>query len=248
MDFIEQLPGSDRFSTILVIVNRLMKQVIFVPTYDMVDAPGVAWLFLSHVFSKHGILAHVTSDQGSEFVSHFFCSLGKLLQMCLHFTSGYHLEGDGQTEWANQVLEQYLRIYTNYQQDNWTEFLPLAEFAYNNATNATTGVSPFFTNKGYHLEITVDLQAASTSTEVEQFMTNLLELQDALKENIVKAQEHYQKNADRNRVEALDMKLDDLVYVKARYFQMSRPSKKLSEKNLGPFEIIGRPGSHSFTI
>src|SRR5260370_5578219 len=69
-----------------------------------------------------------------------------------------------------------------------------------------------------------------------------------LKENIAKAQEHYQKNADHNRVEALDMKLGDLVYVKARYFQMSRPSKKLSEKNLGPFEIIGRPGSHSFTI
>ncbi len=248
MDFIEQLPGSDRFSTILVIVDRLMKQVIFVPTYDTVDAPGVAWLFLNHVFSKHGILAHVTSDRGSEFVSHFFRSLGKLLQMHLHFTSGYHLEGNGQTEWANQVLEQYLQIYMNYQQDNWTEFLPLTEFAYNNATNATTGVSPFFTNKGYHLEITADLQAVSTSTEVEQFMTNLSELQDALKENIAKAQEHYQKNADCNRVEAPDMKLGDLVYVKARYFQMSRPSKKLSEKNLGPFEIIGRLGSHSFTI
>src|SRR6266478_9803763 len=79
-------------------------------------------------------------------------------------------------------------------------------------------------------------------------MTNLSELQDTLKENIVKAQEHYQKNADCNRVEALDMKLGDLVYIKARYFQMSQPSKKLSEKNLGPFKIIGRPGSHSFTI
>src|SRR6266850_3003560 len=152
------------------------------------------------------------------FVSHFFQSLGKLLQMHLHFTSGYHPEGDRQTEWANQVLEQYLQIYTNYQQDNWTEFLPLAEFVYNNATNATMGVSLFFTNKGYHLEITADLQAASTSTEAEQFMTNLSELQDALKENIAKAQEHYQKNADHNRVEAPDMKLGDLVYIKARYF------------------------------
>src|SRR5260370_41051659 len=108
MDFIEQLPGSDGFSAILVIVDRLMKQVIFIPTYDMVDAPGVAQLFLSHVFSKHGILVHVTSDQRSKFVSHFFHSLGKLLQMCLHFTSGYHPEADGQMEQANQVLEQNL--------------------------------------------------------------------------------------------------------------------------------------------
>ena len=70
--------------------------------------------------------------------------------MKLHFTSGYHLEGDGQTECTNQTLEQYLWVYCNYQQDNWSKLLPLAEFAYNNALNATTGVTPFFANKGYH--------------------------------------------------------------------------------------------------
>ncbi len=76
--------------------------------------------------------------------------------MRLHFTLGYHLEGDGQTECANQVLEQYLWVYTNYQQDDWAMLLPMAEFTYNNAMNATTGVSPFFMNKGYHPEFTVD--------------------------------------------------------------------------------------------
>ena len=98
MDFIKQLPKSDGFSAILVIVDRLTKQVIFAPTYDTVDALGVTQIFLNHIFSKHSVPAHVMSDQGSEFVSHFFHSLGKLLQMCLHFTSGYHPEGDGQTE------------------------------------------------------------------------------------------------------------------------------------------------------
>src|SRR5260370_5487476 len=108
MDFIEQLPKSSGYSAILVIMDRLTKQTIFIPTYDTVDAPRVTWIFLAHVFLKHGVPAHVTSDQGSEFISHFFHSLGKLLQMHLHFTLGYHPEGDGQTEWANQVLEQYL--------------------------------------------------------------------------------------------------------------------------------------------
>jgi len=70
--------------------------------------------------------------------------------MKLHFTLGYHPEGDGQTKWVNQTLEQYLCTYCNYQQDNWSERLPLAEFAYNNAPSETTGVSPFFANKGYH--------------------------------------------------------------------------------------------------
>ena len=107
-------------------------------------------------------MSHQTGD-----LSLYPISSGQLLQMCLHFTLGYHPEGNGQTEWANQVLEQYLQVYTNYQQDDWSELLPLAEFAYNNATNATTGVSPFFANKGYHLELTPDLQAMTTSMEAK---------------------------------------------------------------------------------
>ena len=75
--------------------------------------------------------------------------------MWLYFTSDYHPKGDGQTERTNQAFEQYLHVYCNYQQDNWSELLPLAEFAYNNAPSATTSVFPFFANKGYHLNITV---------------------------------------------------------------------------------------------
>jgi len=115
----------------------------------------LAHLFVLHVFSKHGVPSHVTSNRGLEFVSNFFQSLGTALDMQLHFTSGYHPEGDGQTECTNQILKQYLRVYCNYQQDNWPELLPLMEFAYNNALSATTGVSPFFANKGYHPNITI---------------------------------------------------------------------------------------------
>src|SRR5258705_7567482 len=152
MDFIEQLPASKNFSAILVVVDCLTKQAIFIPSHDTMNAPQVAQLFLTHVFSKHGVPSHITLDRGSEFVSHFFRSLGKLLQMRLHFTSGYHPEGDRQTEHANQVLEQYLQVYMNYQQDNWAMLLLMAKFAYNNTTNAMMGESPFFANKGYHLE------------------------------------------------------------------------------------------------
>ena len=118
MDFIEQLLDSLGFTAILVIVCRLSKQSIFIPTHDTITSAILAKLFVLHVFSKHGVSSHVTSDRGSEFVSHFFKSLGKALDMKLHFTSGYHPEGDGQTERVNQTLEQYLRVYCNYQQDN----------------------------------------------------------------------------------------------------------------------------------
>jgi hypothetical protein len=96
--------------------------------------------------------------------------------MKLHFTSGYHPEGDSQTEQTNQTLEQYLPPYCNYQQDNSLDLLPLVEFAYNNAPSTTTGVSPFFTNKGYHPNISVHPECELSSARAHEFTVNLDEL------------------------------------------------------------------------
>jgi len=103
----------------------------------------LAHLFVLHVFSKHSVPSYVTSNRSSEFVSNFFQSLGTALDMWLYFTSGYHPKGDGQTKYMNQTLKQYLCVYCNYQQDNWSELLPLAEFAYNNALSSMTDVFLF---------------------------------------------------------------------------------------------------------
>jgi IS30 family transposase len=144
MDFIEQLPPSNGFTTILVIIDCLSKEAVFIPMMDNATALDVTDTFVTQVFSKHRIPLHVSSDRGSEFTSHFFHSLGSLLRMHLHFTSGHHPSANGQVERINSTLEQYLCIYCNYKQDNWSKLLPLAEFVYNNAPHATTGISPFF--------------------------------------------------------------------------------------------------------
>src|SRR5258706_7702032 len=168
--------------------------------------------------------------------------------MELHFTSGYHPEGDGQMECLNQVLEQYLQAYMNYQQDDWSSLLPLAGFAYNNATNEMTRVSPFFANKGYHPSFVTEPNEQVSSPEAQRFISDLDDLHMELKRSIMRAQERYQKYADEHRSPAPPLKIGDQVYVKAKYFHTTRPSKKLSEKNLGPYEVIAIPGSHSFTL
>src|SRR5258706_11780948 len=168
--------------------------------------------------------------------------------MELHFTSGYHPEGDGQTECLNQVLEQYLRAYTNYQQDDWSSLLPLAEFTYNNATNEMTGVSPFFANKGYHPSFATEPNEQVSSPEAQCFILDLDDLHTELKRSIMRAQECYQKYTDKHCSPAPLLKIGDRVYVKAKYFHTTRPLKKLSKKNLGLYEVIAIPGSHSFTL
>jgi len=72
MDFIKHLPPSAGYTAILVIVERLTKQSIFILTYDTITSVQLAELFVLYVFSKHSVPGHVTSDRGSEFVSHFF--------------------------------------------------------------------------------------------------------------------------------------------------------------------------------
>src|SRR5260370_19450596 len=69
-----------------------------------------------------------------------------------------------------------------------------------------------------------------------------------MKENITQDQERYQKNVDKHRTEATELKIGDQAYVKAKFFRTRQPSKKLSEKNLGPYDVIGKPGTHSVTL
>ena len=87
----------------------------------------------------------------------------------------YHPETDGQMEMVNQILEQYLQVYINYQQDNWVNLLPLAEFAYNNTSHSVTMFTPFFTNKGFHPKLEVSLEPV-VSEATHQVASDLKEL------------------------------------------------------------------------
>src|SRR5947199_9896102 len=55
----------------------------------------------------------------------------KKLDVKLNMSTAFHPQTDGQSEILNQILEQYLRTFCNYHQDDWLELLPFAEFSYN---------------------------------------------------------------------------------------------------------------------
>jgi len=68
----------------------------------------------------------------------------------------------------NAVMQQYLRSYVNYLQDDWADWLPIAEFALNNHTLETTAVSPFFANLGYDPHWQFDLSASLPNQAEDQ--------------------------------------------------------------------------------
>ena len=120
-------------------------------------------------------------------------------------------------------------MYCNYQQDNWSDLLPLTEFAYNNAPSATTGASPFYANKGYHPNLSILPEPDLTSSQATTFVANLSELHSYLKSAISNAQKQYQGPADSRRTPPPNFQVGNHAYVLAKFFRSTHPSRKLSE-------------------
>ena len=108
LDWITDLPPSRYHDAIQLVVDRLTKQAIFIPTTKSMSALDVAALFLQHVIRVHGLPETLISDRDPIFTSHFWGRLIELLGIRANRSTAFHPQTDGQTERLNSVLEQYL--------------------------------------------------------------------------------------------------------------------------------------------
>ena len=240
MDFITDLPLSGTFDSIMVVKCRLSKQAHFIPCNKAISGKETAELFMKEIFRLHGSPHSIVSDRDTRFTSAFWQRFHELLQTKLNMSTAFHPETDGSTEVLNQVLEQYLRIFCNYQQDDWIQHVALAEFTYNNSVNSSTGMTPFFANTGHHpiFDPTIirDALVPDAETRVSQLSTINLELQANLKH----AQECYTAQANKSRLSPPDIQPGDLVFLDRRHIKTQRPCLKLDHKKLGPFKVKRR--------
>ncbi|MBW0560347.1 hypothetical protein O181_100062 [Austropuccinia psidii MF-1] len=197
MDFITQFPLSNNVDSILVAVDRFSKIAIFIPAYGTITALELAQIFISHVFSQHGLLVRIVIDRGSLFVSSFWTDLCHQLKISRDLSTAFHPETYGQTERVNQIVEQYLWMYVSYHQDDWHNSLPLAEFPYSNAKHSSTKQSPFLTIYGRNpsfdsIHISQDSPAGKLSTKLQS-------VQEFVKEESESEIKRFKKYADSNR-------------------------------------------------
>src|SRR3954470_5102000 len=125
MDFITQLPKTKTThkDAIVVFVDRLSKQAHFEAMNTTATAPDVAKIFFNTVFRHHGLPQVIASDRDARFTSNFWQALFKMLDTRLAMSTSFHPQTDGQTERTNRTLEQILRNYVSYKQDNWDQCL-----------------------------------------------------------------------------------------------------------------------------
>jgi transposase InsO family protein len=253
LDFITDLPPSEGFDAILTVVDRFTKMAHFIPCTKTTNSEETANMVMREVFRHHGLPDDIISDRGPQFISKFWKHLMEALNISCKLSSSYHPQTDGQTERTNQTLEQYLRCFVNYQQDDWVKFLYFAEFAYNNSIHSSTRYTPFFANMGYHPRWTLlEHPEDSKSPTVENRVIQIQEIQNELSHNLRDAQAAHKKAADRFRLDSSPsdpkFKVGDSVWLLRRNVKTTRPCDKLDYQRLGPFVIVDQVNDVAFRL
>jgi hypothetical protein len=156
-------------------------------------------------------------------------------------STSFHPQTDGQTERQNQTMEQYLRAYVSYEQNDWVELLPLAQFAYNNSRHASTRMTPFFSMYGMHPRMHSVLPTVRGTRRIlpseraaDNYAIKLEELRERLKRNILDAQERQSKYA---KGKEMTFNIGDKVWLSTKHIKTARLSKKLDYKRIGPYTV-----------
>ena len=146
---------------------------------------------------------------------------------------------DGQLEWTNQWLKQYLRIYGNFQQDNWAQWLPMAQYVHNTWPSSTTGFTPFSLLLGFTPQITIPSSIKSPLPLIEQKGEFLKQLRDHAQEAIRHTQlitsHHHEKK--RGTFKFVPFALGSKVWLDGTNLRLSHPSSKLAPRQYGPFKV-----------
>ncbi|KAI7943923.1 hypothetical protein MJO28_011451 [Puccinia striiformis f. sp. tritici] len=236
-DLITDLPESNSYNCILTVVDRLTKMAHFIPCTKELNASGLADLMLRHVWKLHGTPKSIVSDRGSIFVSQLTKELDKRLGIKLHPSTAYHPRTDGQSEIVNKAVEQYIRHFVCYRQDDWEPLLATAEFTYNNNEHTATGVSPFKANYGYEPTYGGIPSSEQCLPEVEERLRTLSRVQDEVRQCLEEAQESMKRQFNRHVRKTPHWKEGDEVWLNSRNISTTRPTAKFEQRWLGPFPI-----------
>ena len=173
VDFIMKLPVVARKDAILVVCNRLSKMMHFVATIEEMSVEGLTRLFRDNVWKLHGLPESIVSDRGPQFAAELIKELNRMLGIETRLLIAFYPQTDGQTEWMNQELEQYLRFFVDHRQKDWLEWLASAEFAVNNKVHIATKVSPFRANYGRELRMKGDIRRRGKIERATEFVERM---------------------------------------------------------------------------
>ena len=232
MDLITDLPPSKKYDAILTIVDQgCSKAAKFLPCNKTIDGQGVAQLYLRHLFPWFGLPKRIISDRDPRFRSHFSTSICKAMNIQQNISTAFHPRTDGQTERMNRWIKDYLRQFVTGRQNNWSELLPIAEFAHNSWKHENTKHSPHELIMGINPTASIstpDDAVPAAQERLSQLLSARSDAQKALQKRIKPL------NVPRTFVTG------DKVWLDGRNLRIKAPSnsRALTPRRFGPYEVI----------
>ncbi len=246
MDFVGPLPKSDGFDMILVITDRLTNYVRIERTYSTATASDIAFLVYNTWCRQFGLPQRIVSDRDKLFMSQFWKTLHKLLNIEIQSSTSYHPQTDGSSERSNKTIIQALRNYVNRRQTDWSKHLTHVEVVMNNSVNAATELTPTELLYGSPIRLFPTLDETDVDNvklpAVKDYVDRIMESISIAKDNHITAKTVQTRNANRSRRPEPIYKVGDMVMLDStnirRRITKNGRSAKLFPRFLGPFKII----------
>ena len=260
MDFIVNLPWSEGYNAIYVVVDRLTKHASFIPTTTGLDAQGFALLFVRAIASRFGLPESIITDRDPRWTSDFWMGVAKALQTKMSLSSSHHPQHDGQTEVVNKLLTVMLRAFVEGKRDQWSTWLHILEFAYNSAIHSSTGTTPFHLLLGFHPRTPLDfigtkrldeVASRSLSPDALSFLEKLAMHRASARAAIAKAQDQQARSFNKGRRPIPHLQKGDRVLVNPHALEWAESKgegKKLMQRWIGPFEVTQRVNPNVYRL
>ena len=209
------------------------------------------------MFPHHGLSISILSDRDPKFTSEFFQEVFTILGTHLCVSTANHPQTDDLTERINRVVKDTLRTFVSHRQNDWDNFLPLCQFAINNARQSSNDHTPFFLNHGYDPLTPSSLVDLRTSLDLEKseddpilWTKRRMEALASARDALTAAQARKAFYSDRGRVE-LNVGVGDQVLVHREFLvtpeARARPCHKLRSIWFGPFKVVERISANAFS-
>jgi len=228
-DFITKLLLAQGYDAILVVCDQFSKMAHFIATMEKTSAEGLARLFQDHIWKLHGLLESIISDKGVQFAVGMMKELNNLLGIQMKLSTAYHPQMDGQTERINQELEQYLRVFISHRQEQWPDWLGMAEFAYNNKVHAATKISPFKANYSQDPRMGFEGRRRRKYKIARKFIERMKKIQEEAKAALGKVQEEMKKFADKRQRVGEEYRVGDLVLLSTKDLKWQMKGRRLEK-------------------
>src|SRR5215469_2185121 len=203
-----------------------------IPVTTSITSEGMARLYRDNIWKLHGLPKKIISDREPQYASKFMKELCKTLGITHNLSTAYHPQTDRQTERINQEVEQYLRIYCNHLQEDWADWIAIAEFAYNNHQNASIQNTPFKIVYGTEPWNGDNLPPSEFNEAAGNFSKKLQQAREEAQAALKQSAEAMKLTHDRS-IKPITFKIGQKVWLEASDIKTTRPSKKLEDKRYG---------------